>query len=130
MNIKKRTIGILSAAVMLFAVPVTVSAYSFSLSMPNYFVGSMRSTSLQKKTSYTTPYVSPSVNTVPTDYFLSPQRIDSTLATNILNISNATRHNFTWKSGYGGINTSYCLSAYPHMTGSWDAYTTRGTWSN
>lgn len=110
---------------MLVAVPITVLAYSFSLNLSNYFVGSMRSTSIYQKTSNTTPYVSPSVNTVPTDYFLSPNRVDSTLATNIQTISNGTKRTFTWKSGYGGVGTRYCLSAYPNMTGSWDAYTTK-----
>lgn len=130
MNIKKKTIGIFCLAVVLLALPITASAYTFSLKMPDHFVGSMKSTSIYQKTSNTTPYVDPTYNTLPTDYFLSPERISSTLATDVTTISNGAKHNFIWKPGYGGVKTSYCLSAYPHMSGSWQAYTVQGTWSN
>ena len=130
MRINKKTIGILCLFVMLLATPVTASAYNFSLTMPGYFVGSMRWTSVYQKTSATTPYVDPSINTLPTAYFLTPQRNSTIQATDIYTISNGAKHYFTWESGYGGVGTSYGLAAYPNMSGDWDAYVTRGTWSN
>lgn len=115
------------------AVPVMAAAppYSYGWLMPAEFKGSARSTALMEKTSaYTTPYVNPSVNTLPTAYYLSPTRLSSTDATNVITLSTPGKRNFTWKSGYGGVGQSYCLTAYPNMSGIWDDYTIRGTWSH
>lgn len=64
------------------------------------------------------------------NYFLSPTRKSAVNATDIVPISSAGQRTFTWKSGYGGLNGYYCLSAYPAVTGAYDDYNVSGTWSN
>lgn len=127
---KKALVAVCASAIMVSALPVTASAYSFNLNMPDYFVGGMRSTAYQQKTSQSTPYVDPSITTLPTAYFLAGEAMSRYNATDVVTISNGVRHNFSWQSGYGGIDMLYCLSAYPNMNGTWDAYNTRGTWGN
>lgn len=129
-KIKKAVIAVCVLTIMVGALPVTASAYSFDLNMPDYFVGGMRSTEEYNKTSSSTPYVDPSIITLPTAYFLATAPMSRYNATNVVTISNGVRQNFSWQSGYGGINISYCLSAYPNITGTWDSYNTRGTWGN
>lgn len=129
---KKALVAVCASAIMVGALPVTASAapYSFNLNMPDYFVGGMRSTDYQQKTSDSTPYVDPKITTLPTAYFLSVEQMSRYNATDVVTISNGVKHNFSWQSNYGGLGGLYCLSAYPNMTGTWDAYNTRGTWSN
>lgn len=130
MKTKKILLCIMTLLITTLFIPVTASAYSFKFTIPDKFVGSMQSTTLQEKSSQTTPYVNPTYNSLPTAYFLSTKRISEILATNIITISDGSRHVFTWNSGYGGTGVKYCLSAYPNMTGSWQAYGVEGTWSN
>ncbi|MBC8542065.1 hypothetical protein [Bianquea renquensis] len=116
------------------AVPVMAATdppYSYGWLMPAEFKGSARSTALMEKTSaYTTPYVNPSINTLPTAYYLSPARLSTINATDEITLNAPGKRNFTWRSGYGGVGQSYCLTAYPNMNGDWDEYTIRGTWSH
>ena len=51
-------------------------------------------------------------------------------ATDVVTISNGVKYNFSWESGYGGLDMFYCLSAYPNMNGTWEEYYTKGTWGN
>ena len=128
-KLKKSLIAVCASAIMVGAMPVTASAYSFSLNLPNYTAGSIRSTDLEKKASSSTPYVDPDIATLNTSYFLSPYQLNRTNATNVVDISNGARRNFSWQPGYGTIGALYCLSAYPNVNATtWDAYNTRGTW--
>ena len=115
------------------AVPVMAATppFNYSWLMPKEFHGSARSTDLMLKTSaYTTPYVYPSINTLPTAYYLSPTRLSSIDATDVITIDTPGKRNFKWEPGYGGVGQSYCMTAYPNMTGDWEAYTIRGTWGH
>lgn len=114
---------------MMCSVNMTVFARSYSLDIPGTYVHSMRSTSSYVKTTSSTPYVKPNKNSISTNYFLSPKPLSSTQATDIIPISSIEKKTFTWKTGYGGIDTSYCLSAYPNVTGDYDAYNVSGEWS-
>ena len=114
---------------MMCSVNMTAFARSYSLDIPGTYVHSMRSTELCEKTTTSTPYVYPNKNSISTNYFLSPTRMSSTQATNVIPISAIEKKFFTWKTGYGGIGTSYCLSAYPDVTGDYDAYNVSGEWS-
>lgn len=126
--VKLLFIGLL-ALTSLSLFPNTTSAANFSFSISPPFAGSMVSSSLVTKTSTSTPYVSPSHSTTPTNYFLSPQRGSSTQATSLVtNISTAGRRNLSYLSGYGGTNQRYCLSAYPSNT-SFVRYSVSGTWA-
>ncbi len=130
-KLKKSLLAVCASAIMIGAMPVTASAYWFELEMPSYFVGGMRSTELNKKTSSSTPYVDPDIATLNTAYFLSPYRLNRTNATNVVSISNGARRTFSWQSGQGSQGSLYCLSAYPNVNAAtWDAYNTRGTWGN
>ena len=115
------------------AVPVMAATppFSYGWEMPAEFKGSMRSTALQLKTSAsTTPYVNSELNTLQTSYFLSPKPLSSIDATDVKTFSTPGRRNFTWRTGYGGTQQSYCLSVYPDMSGSWAKYTVKGTWGH
>lgn len=114
---------------MMCSVNMTASARTYSLDIPGTFIGSLRSTELFEKTTNDTPYVKPDKNTISTYYFLSPTCLSVTTATNVIPISYIEKKDFTWKEGYGGIGTSYCLSAYPNVTGAYDAYNVSGEWS-
>lgn len=114
---------------MMCSMNLSVSARDYSLGITSPSVGSMKSTSLYEKTSSSTPYVKPNVNTISTNYFLSPSRVSSIAATDIVAINTTVKRDFTWRAGYGGIGGKYCLSAYPNVTGAYNAYTVSGTWS-
>ena len=119
------------ASVMAVPVMAANPPFSYGWLMPDELRDSMRSTDLQLKTSAaTTPYVNSSINTLPTAYFLSTKRLSTTDATNVITLSTPAKKNFTWETGYGGVNIAYCLSAYPNMQGDWAKYTIRGTWSH
>lgn len=131
----KRKIVVL-LVVLCLAVSIAAPAFatSYSLNIPYPFSGSMQSTALYVKQAGESPYVdqhdangNPLV-TIPTNYFLSPQRVSSVDATSIVTLTSGYR-SLTYKSGYGGVGTSYCLSAYPGVSGSYDPYNVRGTWS-
>ncbi|MHC5269111.1 hypothetical protein ACYSNO_08025 [Enterococcus sp. LJL98] len=106
----------------------SVSALSYSLWIPTPLLNSIQSTTLNKKTNTATPYVQPNAITIPTAYFLSPTRYSSTMATNIVTKSNTSRTNLSWNGGYGGIGGSYCLTAYPNVSGAYNAYLATGSW--
>ncbi len=104
--------------------------YEYSLDIPTPRVHSMRSTNVYEKVSSAHPYVSPSKNTILTNYFLSTEGGSTITATNIIVADNPGKRSFSWQPGYGGVGTAYCLSAYPGVTGVYDAYNVEGTWAN
>ncbi len=114
---------------MIFSMSLTSFARTYSLDLPYPLIGSMQSTAVYTKSSSSTPYVQPSKNTISTNYFLSTTEQSSITATDIIATTTTTKKTFTWKTGYGGVGTSYCLSAYPNVSGSYDAYNVAGTWS-
>ena len=109
---------------------VAAFGYGYSLNIPYPLRNSMQSTAVLTKTAATTPYVQPNKNTILTNYFLSPQVKSSLSATNIIAKNTTARSNFSWNAGYGGVGTSYCLSAYANVSGKYDPYNASGTWSN
>ena len=114
---------------MMCSVNMTAFARSYDLNIPGTYVHSMRSTPAYEKGTSSTPYVQPDKNTISTNYFLSTTPGTSIQATDIIPISAIEKKNFTWKTGYGGVGTYYCLSAYPNVTGGYDAYNVSGVWS-
>lgn len=114
------------AATMLMSVGITASAAHYTLRITYPIFGSLQSTDFM----YTTksPYVQPEIHTVETVYYLSPERISSTKATELYSTSGTSRHYFTYKSGYGGADTKVCLSANP-LYADYESYTVRGDWS-
>lgn len=127
----KKVLAMAGALTMVFAsIGTTVfAADSYNLTIPSPYVGSLQSTELLEKERGTSPYVDPSKNTLVTKYFLSPEPGSSVTATNIVTTSTTAKKSFTYESGYGGVGTDYCLSAYPGVTGSYDEYVVSGTWS-
>lgn len=97
---------------MVCAMALPASAYSYNFSFPAQQANSMRSTSLYTRGT-STAYVDPDVTTISTIYFLSPTRVSSTQATALVYKTSGTRSNFSWLSGYGGKGNSYCLLSYP-----------------
>ena len=126
---KKRIVVMLAVFFLTVGIATPAFATSYSLNIPYPFAGSMQSTSLAVKLAGESPYVSPSINTIATCYFLSPQRISSTQATDIVTTGSLGSKSFTYLSGYGGVGQNYCLSAYPGVTGVYDPYNVRGSWS-
>ena len=125
----KKVFAALSLGLLLsMGVSSNVSALSYSFWIPTPLLNSIQSTALNKKTSTSTPYVQPNAITIPTAYFLSPTRYSSTTATNIVTKNTTSRTNLSWNSGYGGVGGTYCLSAYPNVSGSYNAYSATGTW--
>jgi len=107
---------------MVCAMALPASAYSYNFSFPAQQANSMRSTSLYTRGT-STAYVDPDVTTISTIYFLSPTRVSSTQATALVYKTSGTRSNFSWLSGYGGKGNSYCLSGCPDWNvGSHTAY--------
>ncbi len=104
--------------------------YEYFLHIPTPRVHSMQSTGIQEKVTSDTPYVSPKFNTILTNYFLSTKGGSTIQATNVVQADGTGRYDFAWKEGYGGIGTSYCMSAYPGVTGDYKAYDVEGTWAN
>lgn len=105
-TMRKRMLSILMLVCLLFAICATpASAYTFSFNFPSsdQTSSSMRSTSFSYQSKGATPYVSTNVTTISTLYFMSPSRLSSTNATNIVYITSKTTKNFTWRSGYGGV---------------------------
>lgn len=86
---------------MVCAMALPASAYSYNFSFPAQQANSMRSTSLYTRGT-STAYVDPDVTTISTIYFLSPTRVSSTQATALVYKTSGTRSNFSWLSGYGG----------------------------
>ncbi len=118
---------VLMMVVALFAMPA--SAYSYNFSFPNTINDSLRSSSMQTRGT-ANPSFTPYVATVSTYYYLSPQRYSSTNATNIIAKTNISTSSFTFRSGYGGVGQSYCLSGCPNSgIGSWNAYSVNGSWT-
>lgn len=115
---------------LLFSMASPAFAYTYNLDIPTPYLNSMQSTELEVKESATTPYVQPEKRTIATNYFLSTIPRSYLASTNVITKSNTGYSSFTWQSGFGGIGTSYCLSAYPNTTGPYDAYNVSGKWSN
>lgn len=114
---------------MVCAMALPASAYSYNFSFPAQQANSMRSTSLYTRGT-STAYVDPDVTTISTIYFLSPTRVSSTQATALVYKTSGTRSNFSWLSGYGGKGNSYCLSGCPDWNvGSHTAYSSYGSWN-
>ena len=127
---RKRVIALVLAACMLMGISLTASAandYDLNITYP--FQGSKKWTDAYTKTTNATPYVKPKINTISTCYYLSTGANEETLTTNIITTSNTSKKEFTWKSGYGGINTSFRLCAYPGIMTNYDPYNVRGEWS-
>ena len=100
-TMRKRMLSILMLVCLLFAICATpASAYTFSFNFPSsdQISSSMRSTSFSYQSKGATPYVSTNVTTISTLYFMSPSRLSSTNATNIVYITSKTTKNFTWRS--------------------------------
>lgn len=138
-EIKKRCIVVKKAkrflalflvlCMMVCAMALPASAYSYNFSFPAQQANSMRSTSLYTRGT-STAYVDPDVTTISTIYFLSPTRVSSTQATALVYKTSGTRSNFSWLSGYGGKGNSYCLSGCPDWNvGSHTAYSSYGSWN-
>lgn len=83
---------------MVCAMALPASAYSYNFSFPAQQANSMRSTSLYTRGT-STAYVDPDVTTISTIYFLSPTRVSSTQATALVYKTSGTRSNFSWLSG-------------------------------
>lgn len=123
----KRLTKMLISGTLIASMGLTAAAYNYGLNIKNPFNTSLTSTTTER-VSGSTPYVSPNVASSPTGYFLSaqPESIDE--ATNILtNVTTPGRRNFTYKSGFGGSGSRYCLSAYPTELDFLD-YVVQGTW--
>lgn len=131
-NLCKRVLSVLMLVCLLASLlAMPASAYSFSFSFPSSAetTSSMRSTSASYKSTGANPYVTTNVTTISTLYFMSPSRLSSTNATNIVYITNKTTKNLTWRSGYGGVGNAYYLSGCPNMNNNtWNAYSVSGSW--
>ena len=138
-EIKKRCIVVKKAkrflalflvlCMMVCAMALPASAYSYNFSFPAQQANSMCYTSLYTRGT-STAYVDPDVTTISTIYFLSPTRVSSTQATALVYKTSGTRSNFSWLSGYGGKGNSYCLSGCPDWNvGSHTAYSSYGSWN-
>ena len=98
----------------------------YTFNFPSDLSNSMRYTYLFEVDGGT-PFVYPSVSTIATQYFLSPNTYGWTQATNVVTISNREWRSFSWYSGYGGSGQSYCLAGCPDAdNGSWLAYHIEG----
>lgn len=120
-------IGILSGIMALPAAAVTTHEYIFAL--PAVQAGSVRSTLLYERGTGNA-YVKPEIATISTVYYLSPTRLSSTQATDVIFLTGISKSYFKWKSGYGGKETQLCLSACPD----WklpphNPYAARGDWA-
>ncbi len=129
-NVRKRIIALLVVSCCFLGLSTSAFAEEseYDLNIPYPFVNSMRSTKIIEKKPGESPYVNPKTNTIYTNYFLSPEPRSSITATNVIRTNTTGRRNFTYNSGYGGVGTSYCLSAYPGVTGDYDPYNVRGKW--
>lgn len=125
----RRILGLGLAMGMMLSMSISAFAREYSLDIPAGFTGSMRSTNLFQKSTSGAPYVWPDKVSISTTYFLSPVERSVILATDEKSLSGITKFTFTWKENYGGIGTSYCLSAYPTVVANYDAYNVTGTWS-
>ena len=52
------------------------------------------------------------------------------MATEPVSTSGTGKILFTWREGYAGAGTRYCLSAYPTQVATYDNYVVEGKWSN
>jgi hypothetical protein len=127
---KKKILTSIATFCLLMGITVTaLASQNFDFTIRPPFIGSMVSSNLVTVTTGMSPFVNPNVSATPTTYFLSPQRVSSTQATQLIsNVSTAGRRNFTYLTGYGGVGNRYCLSAYPSNT-SFLEYRVTGTWS-
>ena len=100
---------------MVCAMALPASAYSYNFSFPAQQANSMRSTSLYTRGT-STAYVDPDVTTISTIYFLSPTRVSSTQATALVYKTSGTRSNFSWLSGYERVIRIVYLAV---PTGTW-----------
>ena len=127
---------VLCALTMTFSV-VSAATYSYTFNFPKGISGSYRSVPVAKiKTTSGSAYVQQNGNSISTFYYMlvaptsTPLGSAGTMAANRLNVSSSGTYYFTWKSGYGGVNTGYYyLAATPNHDVTHDAYTTSGTWS-
>jgi hypothetical protein len=109
----------------------SVSSYaritrSYYFSFPESVSNSMRYT-YKYEVDGGTPYVYPSISTISTQYFLSPNTYGWTQATDVATINDREWRNFTWNSGYGGSGQYYCLAGCPATSSyPWDAYNAYG----
>lgn len=124
----KRLTKMLISGTLIASMGLTAAAANYSILIKNPFTSSLNSTT-EKLKATSSPYVSPSVASPPTGYFLAPERISTYEATNIIvDVTTPGRRNFTYKSGYGGANSSYYLSAFPRVS-SFNDYWVNGDWS-
>ena len=110
----------------LFSSVISASAASYTLRITSPIKNSLKSTDVIKKASTAKAYVQPEKILTNTGYFLSPTRFSSTEATFIVSKTNTSKSNFTYRSGYGGVGQSYCLSVFPNVSGAYNAYTANG----
>ncbi|MBQ8637758.1 MAG: hypothetical protein IJ468_01160 [Lachnospiraceae bacterium] len=124
-----RLASVLSALLVMITCSTMVFARDYEMQIPYPLPGSMQSTELYQKIESGNAYVKPGLITISTNYFISVQKKSSIRATNVIAKSNTVKSTFTWNTGYGGVEQSYCLSAYPAVVGAYEDYRIKGTWS-
>lgn len=129
MKIKRLSAVCLAVVMLMSAITIPASAYSYDFSFPNTINGSMRSSDMETRGKGTASFT-PAVVTVPTIYFLSPSQGTDVNATKLITKSDKSTSYFTFYDGYGGEGQQYCLSGCPDMSmGSWNAYSVTGSWT-
>lgn len=129
---KKKIRAALLALMMVTAFSTQAFAYSYYFHFTQPYDESWTKTpSYYEGTS--SPYVSPSTTSAETMYYLIPRDVADAghvdpAASDYYITTRKGRHNFTYRSGYGGAGQNYYLAACPT---DWDfyAYGIGGTWS-
>lgn len=125
----KKLVALGLTAGMLCTMSTPVFARNYNLTITSPYVGSMASTIFYTKTKAGNPYVQPNKSTLKTKYFISTKRLSSTVAAGTVTVSDTSRYTMSWRTGYGGTNINYCLSACPGVNTDYDTYNVSGTWS-
>lgn len=129
---KKKIRAALLALMMVTALGTQAFAYSYSFSFKQPYDSSWTKTQICYGAT-SSPYVSPSATSAKTMYYLIPKDVANAghvdpAASDYYTTTKKGRHDFTYRSGYGGAGQKYYLAACPTE---WDFYDYKigGTWS-
>lgn len=137
--LKKIVVLVLVLCALTMSLSVVSAAddeYNYWFDFPDEIEYSYRSASVARiKTASGSAYVKQNGSSISTYYYMllaptsTPIGSSGTMAANRLNISSSGTYYFTWKSGYGGLNTGYYyLAATPNPDITHDEYVTSGKW--
>lgn len=127
---KKRHIlsTLLLTACMVVGIGTYASAAYYSKMLAPPFDGCAQRTD-ESLESTTSPYVSPSTNTLNTTYCLVlPNYPPTIVVSSYVKTASPGRNSFSYLSGYGGYKQKYRMLMYPSVY-NFSAYVVTGTWS-